>query len=77
MDPALLIAAASVVVGALIALIFFKNYFTKRRSEVQSIAEAELQPEHNNKKPAKSTAKKQHTKPHSHASDKVYAFRIW
>ncbi|KAL5792573.1 hypothetical protein ACOSP7_001167 [Xanthoceras sorbifolium] len=72
MDPVLSITVLSVLLGALIALVFFKSYFSKRRSEVQSIAEPGLQPDHK-KKAAKSSqtiSKKHHTKTHSHASDK-------
>ncbi|XVE74011.1 hypothetical protein DITRI_Ditri11bG0164900 [Diplodiscus trichospermus] len=42
MDPVLLIAALSVVLGAFIAFVFFKSYLLKQRSEVQTIAKPEL-----------------------------------
>ncbi|XP_031269652.1 transducin beta-like protein 2 [Pistacia vera] len=71
MDPVLSITVLSVVLGALIALFFFKSYFGKRRSEVQSIAKAELQPDHKKpSKPSQPISKKSHSKPHTHASDK-------
>ncbi|KAJ0052969.1 hypothetical protein Pint_00248 [Pistacia integerrima] len=71
MDPVLLITVLSVVLGALIALFFFNSYFGKRRSEVQSIAKAELQPDHKKpSKPSQPISKKSHAKPHTHAADK-------
>ncbi|XP_044503727.1 transducin beta-like protein 2 [Mangifera indica] len=71
MDPVLSIALLSVVLGALVVLLFFKSYFGKRRSEVQSIAKRELQPDHKKpSKPSKPTSRKSHSKPHTHASDK-------
>uniref|UniRef100_A0A2P2IQ75 Uncharacterized protein MANES_05G045300 n=1 Tax=Rhizophora mucronata TaxID=61149 RepID=A0A2P2IQ75_RHIMU len=71
MDSVLLVAVISVLVGALIALLFFKSYFLKRKSEIGSIARPELHSDA--KKPAKPSqhvSKKSHSKPHSHASAK-------
>lgn len=69
MDPVLSITVVSVVLGALIAIIFFKSYFTKRRSEIKSIAKTELEPDHQKKptKPSQPISKKSHSKPHSHS----------
>ncbi|XP_059633990.1 uncharacterized protein LOC132276546 [Cornus florida] len=68
MDPILSAAVLSVLLGAVIAIILFGNYFRNRKSEVESIAPPEaLQPNH---KPPKPTSKKSHSKPHSHAADK-------
>lgn len=69
MEASIPIGLVSVVIGALIALAFFGNYFLKRKSQVQSIAppEALQKPV---SKPPQSTSKKSHSKPHSHAADK-------
>ncbi|XVF79888.1 hypothetical protein PTKIN_Ptkin15bG0026700 [Pterospermum kingtungense] len=71
MDLVLLVAAFSVVVGAAIVFVFFKSYFLKQRSEVQTIAKPEfpLDPKKPSK-PHQPISKKSHSKPHSHASDK-------
>ncbi|CAH2069071.1 unnamed protein product [Thlaspi arvense] len=66
MDSVLPLAVASVILGALIAVLFFGSYFRKRTSEVQSMAKAEPQDLIRN---PKSNPKKNH--PKSHASDKV------
>lgn len=71
MDPVLVITVVSVLLGAVIAFAFFSSYFGKRRSEVQSIAKAELQsdPKKHQRPPP---PKKSHFKAHSHStSDKV------
>ncbi|KAL6322559.1 hypothetical protein AAG906_009869 [Vitis piasezkii] len=72
MDPVLLAAVVSILLGALIALVFLGNYFLKRRSEVESIFKPELQSDKNPKpaKPPQSFSKKSHFKHHSHAADK-------
>ncbi|GLU00479.1 hypothetical protein SLE2022_178460 [Rubroshorea leprosula] len=72
MDPVVSISVLSVLLGAVIALLFFKTYFLKRRSEVQSTAKAELQPSDPKKpsKPPQLVPRKSHFKAHSHASDK-------
>ncbi|GKU88371.1 hypothetical protein SLEP1_g2647 [Rubroshorea leprosula] len=72
MDPVVSISVLSVLLGAVIALLFFKTYFLKRRSEVQSTAKAELQPSDPKKpsKPPQLVPRKSHFKVHSHASDK-------
>ncbi|XP_041021774.1 transducin beta-like protein 2 [Juglans microcarpa x Juglans regia] len=70
MDPVLALTIVSVLLGAVIALAFFNSYFGKRRSEVQSIAKAELQsdPKKHQRPPP---PKKSHFKAHSHsAADK-------
>jgi cytoskeletal protein RodZ len=71
MDPVLIIAVVSVLLGALIAILFFGSYFGKRKSEVQSITKPELQS--NPKKQTKPhQLRKSHAKAHSHsATDKV------
>ncbi|XP_050237343.1 uncharacterized protein LOC126687037 [Mercurialis annua] len=71
MDPGFPIAIISVLLGALIATLFFTSYFLKRQSEIKSIAKPELHSDP--KKPAKPTHqlnRKSHNKPHPHASDK-------
>ncbi|GAV60236.1 WD40 domain-containing protein [Cephalotus follicularis] len=70
MDAALPITVISLIIGSLITLVFFKTYFLKRRSEIQSITNPEL---HSDPiKPSKpSHSKKALSKRHSnHASDK-------
>ena len=66
MDSILTVGIASVVLGALIAVIFFGSYLRKRTSEVDSMAKAEPQ---NPIRIPKSNPKKNH--PKSHATDKV------
>ncbi|CAL5401174.1 unnamed protein product [Camellia sinensis] len=68
MDSIVPVAVVSVVVGSLIALAVFGNYFRKRKSEVESIAQPEAIQKAS--KPPQSTSKKSHSKPHSHAADK-------
>ncbi|KAE8685092.1 ATP-dependent DNA helicase 2 subunit KU80-like [Hibiscus syriacus] len=71
MEPVVVVAVLSVVLGALIAFIFFRNYLLKQRSEVQTIAKPELHSEPKKQsKPPQSISKKSHPKSHSHASDK-------
>lgn len=72
MDPVVPIAVASVFLGAVIALFFFKTYFQKRRSEVHSIAKSEVQQSDQKKpsKPSQTASKKSHSKAHSHTADK-------
>ncbi|KAL0642286.1 hypothetical protein Bca4012_040576 [Brassica carinata] len=65
MDSILTVGIASVVLGALIAVIFFGSYLRKRTSEVDSMAKAEPQ---NPIRIPKSNPKKNH--PKSHATDK-------
>ncbi|XP_058212372.1 uncharacterized protein LOC131324424 [Rhododendron vialii] len=66
MEASIAIGLLSVVIGALIALSFFANYFGNRKSQVQSIAP----PEALQKPVSKPTSKKPHSKPHSHPADK-------
>uniref|UniRef100_A0A7C9B1H7 Transducin beta-like protein 2 n=1 Tax=Opuntia streptacantha TaxID=393608 RepID=A0A7C9B1H7_OPUST len=71
MDPILPIIALSIILGAVIAFLIFGNYFRKQKSEVESLAKAELVNNANEKKPAKQAqSKKSHVKHHFHASDK-------
>lgn len=70
MEASITIGLLSVVIGALIALSFFANYFRNRKSQVQSIAP----PEALQKPVSKPTSKKPHSKPHSHPADKVTLF---
>ncbi|KAF8032394.1 hypothetical protein BT93_D1341 [Corymbia citriodora subsp. variegata] len=67
-----IVVALSLVAGAAIALIFFGNYFWKRRSEVVSLAaKADLQPQPKNPpKPPQPGSKKVHAKSHAHGADK-------
>ncbi|CAK9318983.1 unnamed protein product [Citrullus colocynthis] len=69
MDSALLIPVVSVILGALIAVVFFRSYFRKRRSEVQTISHPEL-PSDQKKHQKPPQTKKSHSKPHFHSSDK-------
>ena len=66
MDPVLTVTAVSILLGSLIAFAFFANYFGKRKSEVQSIAKSELQPDPK-KQNKPSQSKKSHLKAHSHS----------
>lgn len=71
MDQVLTVMVISVLLGAVIALSFFTSYFSKRRSDVQSIAKAESEsdPKTQQRPPQ---PKKSHSKAHSHsAADKV------
>ncbi|KAL1155654.1 hypothetical protein V6Z11_A08G039000 [Gossypium hirsutum] len=60
MDPILAAAALSVVLGAVIAFVFFKSYILKQRSNVQAISEPELHPD------PKKTSKPQHEQSKRH-----------
>lgn len=73
MDSALIIPVVSVIIGALIAIVFFGSYFRKRRSEVQTISHPEL-PSDPKKQQKPPQTKKPHSKSHSHSSDKVRLF---
>ncbi|KAI4372709.1 hypothetical protein MLD38_010908 [Melastoma candidum] len=53
MDPVIPIVALSILLGSLLALLFFGNYFRQRRSEVVSVSHSELQPHHNKRHPNK------------------------
>ncbi|KAK3036018.1 hypothetical protein RJ639_030719 [Escallonia herrerae] len=64
MDAAIPIAVLSVLIGGLIALIFFVNYFGKKKLEVEKIAKPIQKP------PQKPSSKKSHARPHSHAAEK-------
>ncbi|CAA7013391.1 unnamed protein product [Microthlaspi erraticum] len=68
MDSVLPVAIASIILGAVIAVLFFQTYFRKRTSEVQSMAKAEPQNPTRNPKSNQTFAKKNH--PKSHAADK-------
>lgn len=68
MDSVLVVGIASVILGALIAVLFFGSYFRKRTSEVQSMAKAEPQDPIRNPKSNHPAPKKNH--PKSQASDK-------
>jgi len=67
MDPALPIVALSLVLGAIIAFLFFNAYFRKRQSEVRSIAKPN--PDPNPNPISEPLPKKPLSKPHS--TDKV------
>ncbi|XP_021281110.1 transducin beta-like protein 2 isoform X1 [Herrania umbratica] len=63
--------ALSVVLGAVIVFVFFKSYFLKQRSEVQTIAKPELHSDPKKpSKPPQPISRKSHAKRHFHASDK-------
>ncbi|CAN8308998.1 unnamed protein product [Cochlearia groenlandica] len=71
MDSVIVIAIASVILGALIAVVFFfGNYFRKRTSEVQSMAKAETQYPIRNPKSSSNQSSHKKIHPKSHASDK-------
>ncbi|KAM7276058.1 hypothetical protein ACFE04_017924 [Oxalis oulophora] len=68
MDSEVLMIVGSLSIGAVIALLFFNNYFLKRKSEIQSIVKPELNSDL--KKPSSkptthSISKKSHSKPHA------------
>ena len=65
------IAVLSVLLGAVIALVFFNSYFRKRRSEVRSIANLDTVPDPNKQSKQPRPSKKSHARPQTHASDKV------
>ncbi|KAK9015287.1 hypothetical protein V6N11_006401 [Hibiscus sabdariffa] len=70
MDPILGVLALSIVLGALIAFVFFKSYVLKQKSQVQATAKPE--PPSDPKKPSKPpqrVPKKFHSKPQPHLSD--------
>ncbi|ESW12000.1 hypothetical protein PHAVU_008G076400 [Phaseolus vulgaris] len=71
MDPALPIVLLSLVLGAIIALLFFNSYFRKRQSEVRSIAKpnSDANPNPNPKPISKPLPKKPLSKPHSSDKD--------
>ncbi|MBA0645151.1 hypothetical protein Goklo_013281, partial [Gossypium klotzschianum] len=75
MDPILAAAALSVVLGAVIAFVFFKSYLLKQRSNVQAISEPELHSDPKKTSKPQHVPKKYHSKPHSHASDKEQSKR--
>lgn len=76
MDPVLLITGLSVLLGALIALAFFRSYFRNRKSDIRTIANPEpLSDPKKNSKPAQQFSKKSQAKSHSHSSDKDHAKR--
>ncbi|XP_012473345.1 uncharacterized protein LOC105790335 [Gossypium raimondii] len=75
MDPILAAAALSVVLGAVIAFVFFKSYLLKERSNVQAISEPELHSDPKKTSKPQHVPKKYHSKPHSHASDKEQSKR--
>ncbi|KAK7394900.1 hypothetical protein VNO78_15441 [Psophocarpus tetragonolobus] len=73
MDPALPILALSLLLGAIIAFLFFNTYFRKRQSELQSIAKPIPNPNPNpDPKPIPASSKptlKKPLKPHSGDKD--------
>ncbi|KAK9103579.1 hypothetical protein Sjap_020833 [Stephania japonica] len=68
--PVLSISILSIVIGAVAVLLFFSDYFRKRRSEVRTIAEPESIANQKPKKPPQTISKKAHSKSHAHASEK-------
>ncbi|KAA3471807.1 transducin beta-like protein 2 [Gossypium australe] len=75
MDPILAAAALSVVLGAVIAFVFFKSHLLKQRSNAQAISEPELHSDPKKTSKPQHVPKKYHSKPHSHASDKEQSKR--
>ncbi|OIV89767.1 hypothetical protein TanjilG_02899 [Lupinus angustifolius] len=71
MDPALPIVALSLLLGAIIAFLFFKSYLGKRQSEVRSITDPDPGSISDPKKKLSSHthSKKPHSKPHSSDKD--------
>ncbi|GAB2271995.1 hypothetical protein Dimus_006821 [Dionaea muscipula] len=80
MDPLLPIILLSVLLASVVAFLIFGNYFKKQKSEVESLAKAQLYNDNDDKKQSKrhhhqqpqSLSKKSHSKHQhpSHASDK-------
>ncbi|OVA07675.1 WD40 repeat [Macleaya cordata] len=64
------ISIISVLLGGLVVLIFFSDYFRKKRSEVQTIAKPEEIVAQKSKKPSPSNSRKPHSRSQSHASEK-------
>ncbi|XP_028800482.1 transducin beta-like protein 2 [Neltuma alba] len=76
MDPVLTIMVLSVLLGALIAFVFFRSYFRNRKSDIRTIANPEpLSDPKKNSKPVQQSSKKSQAKSHSHSSDKDHAKR--
>ncbi|PPD91853.1 hypothetical protein GOBAR_DD11212 [Gossypium barbadense] len=74
MDPILSTAVLSLVIGAVIAFVFFRSYLLKQRSEVQTIAKPDLHSDpKKHSKPPQHVSRKSHSKSHAHASDKTFA----
>nr|XP_016473596.1 PREDICTED: transducin beta-like protein 2 [Nicotiana tabacum] len=70
MDSMLPIAIVSVIIGTVIAFLVFGNYFQKRKSEVESIAQPEtIQKASKPQQSQKNTLKKSQAKSHSHTAD--------
>ncbi|XP_070039259.1 uncharacterized protein [Nicotiana tomentosiformis] len=70
MDSMLPIAIVSVIIGTVIAFLVFGNYFQKRKSEVESIAQPEtIQKASRPQQSQKNTLKKSQGKSHSHTAD--------
>ncbi|KAB2070266.1 hypothetical protein ERO13_A08G134600v2 [Gossypium hirsutum] len=71
MDPILSTAVLSLVIGAVIAFVFFRSYLLKQRSEVQTIAKPDLHSDpKKHSKPPQHVSRKSHSKSHAHARDK-------
>ncbi|KAK7294936.1 hypothetical protein RJT34_17835 [Clitoria ternatea] len=70
MDPLLPVVALSLVLGAIIAFLFFNSYFSKRQSEVRSIANPNPNP-NPNPISSKPHPKKPLSKPHSSDKDPI------
>ncbi|XP_027362466.1 transducin beta-like protein 2 isoform X2 [Abrus precatorius] len=71
MDPLLPIVALSLVLGAIIALVFFNTYFRNRKSEIRSIANPNLNPNPHSVPNPKPPPKKPLSKPHSSDKDQI------
>ncbi|XP_010277354.1 PREDICTED: transducin beta-like protein 2 isoform X2 [Nelumbo nucifera] len=64
------ISILSIVLGGLLVLLFFGDYFKRKRSEVQTIAKPEPNAAQKPSKPTQPISKKLHSKSHSHATEK-------
>ncbi|XP_077235523.1 transducin/WD40 repeat-like superfamily protein [Tasmannia lanceolata] len=67
----LIISILSILLGGLLVLLFFADYFRRKRTEVRSISKPETNAIHQkNPKPTHSISKKPHQRSQSHAADK-------
>ncbi|XP_043716718.1 transducin beta-like protein 2 [Telopea speciosissima] len=64
------ISILSILVGGILVFLLFSDYFRRKRSEVQTIANPEVNTIKKPLKHSQPTSKKSHAKSHSHASEK-------
>ncbi|XP_058084456.1 uncharacterized protein LOC131232253 [Magnolia sinica] len=68
--PVLPLSIFSILVGGLLVLFIFADYFRRKRTEVRSIAKPEPAVDRKAPKPPPSTSKKSHPRSHSQTADK-------